>query len=98
MLVKNVYKVSIVMIILITWLLMYTAHISEYDVNYGYFIYSMLISTLTIMGIVVLWFKRRIIIKENSLVTICFLTTASPVSILIFIELYQTLIGRYFKL
>jgi hypothetical protein len=77
---------------------MYWAKLAEYDSNYGYFIYSMLISIGVSIAIIVLWFVKRSFIKRVKTASILFLLLGSPISIMIFIYIYQAFFGLYFKL
>jgi hypothetical protein len=77
---------------------MIIAKFEEYDINFGFAIYAFLISILTLFSIIIIWFKKRGIIKKEKKATIIYLALASPLSIFLFIELYSKCIGQYFKL
>lgn len=92
------YKAILFLVCIIIWLNIYWAREAEYDQNYGYFIYSMLLSIGLCIIIGVFWIRKRSILKQNIIITLASLIIASPVSILLFIYVYQALFGLYFKL
>ena len=91
-------RIGLIVTNVLIWLNMYWAKGAEYDMNYGYFINSMLLSIATCILIIVIWFVRRKYIKEVKIDVILFLITGSPISIMIFIYVYQAFNGLYFKM
>ena len=96
--ISQFYKAVLFFVCIIIWLNMYWARQAEYDQNYGYFIYSMLLSIGLCITITVFWIRKRSVLKQNMMITLASLIIASPVSILVFIYIYQALFGLYFKL
>jgi len=95
---NKLYVFSLVFAFITIWILMVKAKYAEYDSNYGYAIYALLVSLGITFGILVLWFKIRQLLENNSAVTIFFLLTSSPLSIYFFIYLYGGVVGQYFRL
>ncbi len=96
--ISSIYKIGLLLVTFAIWYLMYLAKHEEYDLNYGLAIQAFLISLVAVVIIIVLWFKKRDVIKSNKWITIIYLVISSPLSIFLFIELYGRLIGQYFKL
>jgi uncharacterized membrane protein (Fun14 family) len=94
---KNIYKIGVVFLFTATWALMIVAKKAEYDVNYVLAIYAFLLSLLGVIIIGVGWFKKRGVVKINKILTVAFLISSSPISIILFVYLYGQLIGQYFK-
>lgn len=92
------FNISLLVIFCVVWLNMYWANLAEYDQNYGYFIWSMILSFLTCLTIIILFFVRREFIKKSKMPCILFLLLGSPISIIAFIYSYQAFFGLYFKL
>lgn len=86
---NSTYKIVLSIAFVVIWLLMIDAKFEEYDRNYGAAIYAFLLSCLTIVGIIILWFTAKSFIKTNKWITIAFLITASPLSIFLVVWIYQ---------
>jgi amino acid permease len=95
---QQIYQIGLVLCAILEWSLMYRAKFEEYDVNYGLAIYAFLLSILAFLIIVVLWFRKRDLLKSNKWLTMFFLVTSSPLSLYLFIYLYGKFIGQYFNL
>jgi hypothetical protein len=95
---NKIYRIFLVVGLVAIWALMLIAKYEEYDVNYGLAINAFLISLAITLIIIILWFRRKLIIKRSSVLTMIFLITSSPLSLFVFIELYGKFIGQYFKL
>ncbi len=80
------------------WVMMYYVGKAQYDENYGYFIYTILNSTAITLLIIIGWIKKRRVVIKNKFIGIGFLVVASPITILLFIYLYQFFVGSYFQL
>jgi len=91
------YRLILVFLAVFIWFLMCWAHRGDYDENYGYFINAMLMSIASSLIIIVGWIWKRKLVIKNKIFGIIFLIIASPLSILLFIYLYQFFIGQYFK-
>lgn len=59
------YRIVLLLSIIYIWGLMYWAHKSEYDENYGFFIVAMLISFIITLSIVVGWIWKRITMVKH---------------------------------
>jgi len=95
---NKLYVFSLVLAFITIWILMVKAKYAEYDSNYGYAIYALLVSFGLTFFLLILWFNMRQLIKNNSMITIFFLLTSSPLSIYFCIYLYGIFVGQYFKL
>ena len=95
---KYWYSVILLLSITFIWYLMFLAKYEEYDTNYGLAIDAFVMSFVLLLLIVILWFTKRETIKSNKIITILTFITSSPISIILFIIIYNTFIGRYFKL
>lgn len=95
---RKIYNIILCLSSIIIWILMLMSHRVEYDLNYELAIYAFLLSLVSTVMIVILWFMKKRIIKESFKITIAYLIFSSPISIFLFIELYGKLIGSFFKL
>ena len=95
---NKIYRTTLIIVILLIWGFMVKSKFAEYDENYGYAIYAFLLSILLTIIIFFLWLRFRALIKANSFATKLFLITSSPLTLFLFIELYERIIGQFFKL
>jgi hypothetical protein len=93
----GLYRATLTICILIIWYYTLVAHTSEYDDNYGSVIFALTISTIMILTMIILWLVRREIIAGCKIISLLFIITSSPISIIVSIALYQFFIGQYFK-
>ncbi len=91
------FRIILLCFMIFIWVLMYWAHKSDYDENYGCFINAMLISIASSVVVVIGWIWKKEFVLRNKIVGVMFLIFASPLSILFFVYLYQFFIGQYFK-
>lgn len=71
------------------WRGLYNAQRFEYDDNFGIIIHCFLISLLTLIGLIIIWFVKRQWIKENILITVAWFLTASPITIFMVVTNYE---------
>ncbi|MCU1289549.1 MAG: hypothetical protein JWN60_1778 [Acidobacteria bacterium] len=93
-----IYKGLLIIGAVIIWSMMLMAKLAEYDVNYFFFGCASLASISTIFFIIAIGFTKNLIIKSSLYSTILFLITSSPVSLILFVWLYEDFIGRFMKL
>jgi hypothetical protein len=98
MIFNYIYRIILFIALIVIWLDLYYAHISEYDENYGYFINAVLTSSVLTIAMIIAYFVKVKITKIDIIYSIIFLVLASPVTIMAFIWLYQCIAGQYFKL
>lgn len=77
---------------------MTAAKFSEYDTNYAYAIFALIVSLLTTFLIILSWFVTKSSVESSSALTVLFLFTSSPVSIFLFVSFYEDFVGSYFRL
>lgn len=77
---------------------MILAKFAEYDLNYSFAFYALLISLAAALFIVWTWFIKELVIKPSLFLTILFLIISSPISIFLFVYFYEEYSGRFFKL
>ncbi|MDQ0636543.1 hypothetical protein QF042_000108 [Pedobacter sp. W3I1] len=98
MIVNYIYRIVLLIALIVIWSDLYYAHISGYDENYGYFINAILISSVLTITMIIAYFVKIKKEKIDIISSIIFLVLASPVTIIAFIWLYQSVVGQYFKL
>jgi hypothetical protein len=91
---KIIYLIILFLLTIIIWEQLYSAQFLEYDNNYSSLIFSFIISVLASIGLIVLWFKARAFIKQNSLVTVLFLLANSPITIAVVFYFYHAIFGH----
>ena len=97
MILNTGFKITLVLAILYIWLLMYWAHISPYDENYGYAINAMLISLVLTIIITIGLIRKKKFFIHNKLFNVGFLIIGSPLTIFIFVNVFEYFFGQYFK-
>lgn len=77
------YKLSffLVFMVLIIWNSFYQAKDLPYDENYANILGGLSLSLLSVIGLLILFFKKREIIKNNLIAVLLFLITSSPISL-----------------
>lgn len=93
-----IYKGLLIIAAIVIWSLLIMAKLAEYDMNYGFFIFALIASIIMSIFIIGVGFARKQIIKSSMYSTILFLITSSPISLFVFVWLYQDYIGQYMKL
>lgn len=89
-----IYCTTLFLFTFFIWRLLYSDQYLDYDINYGAIILAFLLSILSTIILTIIWFKARHLIKLNSLITILFLLTSSPLTVGTVIYFYQSLFGR----
>lgn len=77
---------------------MYQAKASDYDDNFGYFIQAMLLSAGACVALIVLYVVKRNLTCGQRAWVMFFLVFTSPVTLILFVYVYQFFFGAYFKL
>jgi hypothetical protein len=80
------------------WYNVYMAKISEYDENYGYIIWALVMSTLATISFAIFSFKRRTFFLNHKVLSILFFVLNSPITIFVVVYIYSILFGQFFKL
>lgn len=93
-----IYKNLLLAATIIIWSLMTAAKFAEYDTNYAYAIFALIVSLLTVFLIIISWFVSKSSVKSSSALTVLFLFTSSLVSLFLFVSFYEDYVGRYFRL
>lgn len=94
---NKAYNIFIACSILLIWYWVYSASKAEYDVNYFYAFYAFVYSALLFVFIVILWFSSREFIRRNKMSTILFLVLSSPISLIVFYQMYLQFCGPFLK-
>ncbi len=94
---KKEYPFVLIIGMTIIWSLMIVAKFSQYDTNYVYFALALLISFLITAFIIGVWLYKPEIYKKCEIFTYSFIITSSPISLILFINLYVEVVGQYFK-
>lgn len=76
------------------WLLFYQAKNYNYDLNIALLLYGFLISITLTCLLIILFFWKRSIIKDNSLSIVVFLMTSSPVALYFVVTNYEFIFGQ----
>lgn len=95
---NRIYQVGVLSSILLIWYQLHLAKYEQYDANYGLAISSFLISLVVTIIIICLWFFKKEFLRRNKILTIFFIASSSPVSIIVYIEFYNVFVGRFFQL
>lgn len=90
------YRFSILLILLIffIWLFLFQAKDLPYDENFGSLFISFLLSLMTVLTIIWLFFKKRRLVHKNIILVVVFLLTSSPVNIYYVIMNYEYIFGK----
>ena len=92
--IKYIYLVLLFLLTIGIWWNLYSSQFLEYDENWGVIITVFLLSIVATLVLIAIWFKARVFIKQNSLVTIVFLILNSPLTIGVIIYNYQDIFGH----
>lgn len=79
------------------WYYVWLAHTLEYDENFGAIIFAMIFSMVLTLSVALMWFWKKALIIQNKIMSLLFLITASPITILGFIYVYERVSGTFFK-
>lgn len=94
---KYIYPLSLLIIELLVWRLLWQAQFLPYDENYGSLLGAFFLSLLTTMGLVVIWFKWKQLLINHRYETILFLIVASPVSVFLTAMNYSFIFNAVLK-
>jgi hypothetical protein len=75
------------------WNCFYKAQFLEYDDNYGLLINGFIISLATLIIVALIWFKKRQLIKDNSIATIIWTIIGSPITFILAALFYENIFG-----
>jgi uncharacterized membrane protein len=76
-----------------SWTFFYKAQFLEYDDNYGMLIHGFIISSVTLLILIIIWFRKRQWIKDTAEASIIWLCASSPVTLAIAAIYYQNIFG-----
>lgn len=79
------------------WRCFYKAQFLDYDDNYGVLIRGFIISILTMIILIILWFKKKQIIKETIIANILWILLGSPLTFIIAIMYYENIFKASLK-
>lgn len=95
MIINRVFDFFLLACAIAIWLMMLGFRFAEYDTNLLYFIIALLISGFVTGLIILAWFIKRQVVKSSMLSAMLFLITSSPISILVFLDLFTRFVGNY---
>lgn len=91
---RIIYISILFLLTIFIWRQLYTAQLLEYDKNYGVLIETFLISVLAFSILILLWFKARTFVVQNSFTTILFLFMSSPFTLIFVFYFYHEIFGK----
>ena len=91
---KIIYVTTLFLVTVFIWQQLYSAQLLEYDENYGVLISTFLLSALATLILIILWFKARTFIEQNSFATILFLFMSSPLTLIFIFYFYHEIFGK----
>lgn len=91
---KYLLSWSLVIIIGLIWFLFYKAGDLPYDDNYANLLVAFLLSILTSLGLLFLFFKNRKILCTNLTIILVFLISSSPISLFYLALYYEEIFGK----
>lgn len=94
---SRVYSITLLLLTFIIWYVIYSAQFLLYDENIGNIILAFLISIFSLVGILILFWKKRELIKDCRWQTIMFLLVASPLTIYLVALNYELIFGVALK-
>lgn len=95
---KNIiYSITLIIISIVIWRLLYIAQFLEYDINYGVLINAFLISVISFFILIFIRRNWKDFITTNKWITIAFLLFCSPLSVVIVIFNYSLFFGSNLK-
>jgi hypothetical protein len=96
-LVKLILPAVLLVETIYVWYCLYNAQFLEYDDNYGLMIHAFIISLVTLVALIIVWFKKREWIRQNLIPMISWLVLGSPVSVVLLVIFYKTIFGGTFS-
>lgn len=94
---SRVYSITLLMLTFIIWYVIYSAQFLEYDENWGNIILSFLVSIFSSIGILILFWIKRDLIKDCRWQTIMFLLVCSPLTLYFIVMNYEFIFGATLK-
>jgi len=94
---NTIYRTALLLGALAIWYYVWLAHQLDYDENFGAIIFAMIFSMVLTLSVTIMWFLTRALVLQSKFISLSFLILASPVTILIFIYVYQAMAGRFFS-
>jgi hypothetical protein len=80
--------------VIYVWYGLYQAQFYEYDDNFGVIINCFLVSFVTLIALVVLWFYKRPLFKQNAVILLIWFLLASPLTIFIAVTNYEAIFKK----
>jgi len=75
------------------WQQLYSAHLLPYDENYGTLLFVLFFSLLIFVGLLIIYFRWRVLIFQNWISISVYLVFNSPISILLVCVNYEAVFG-----
>ncbi|SMC51898.1 hypothetical protein [Moheibacter sediminis] len=94
---SRVYSITLVLLTFFIWYVIYSAQFLIYDESLGNIILAFLVSIFSLIGILILFWKKRNIIKDCQWQTIMFLLICSPLTIFFVVMNYEFIFGAVLK-
>lgn len=94
---NTIYRIALLAGALVIWYYVWLAHVLEYDENFGAIIFAMIFSMVLTLLVTLMWFWKKRLIVQNKIMSLLFMITASPITILGFIYVYERVAGTFFK-
>jgi len=91
---KIIYVTILFLLTVFIWKQLYSAQFLEYDKNYGSLISIFILSIVASIFLVIMWFKTRNFIEDNSFATILFVVMTSPVTLMFIFYFYHDIFGK----
>ena len=92
-----VYKIILGITFYLIWLSLFAARYAQYDDNYFLAGFAFFLSTAATITIGFYVYFKKEIVKSTMNLTISFISTSSPLSLILFIYSFEDLIGRFFN-
>ena len=89
------YILSLLLVIetVYVWTQFFEVQELPYDDNYGLLIHCFIISLLTLIILILLWFKRREFVKNNFVIVALWTLIASPMTLVLISIYYESIFG-----
>ena len=80
--------------VIIIWISFYTAKDLPYDDNYASILGGLSLSFLSLIGLIILFLKKRKTIQNNLIAVLTFLITSSPISLYYALINFEYVFGK----
>jgi len=94
---SRIYSITLFLLTFIIWYAIYSAQFLLYDENWGNILTTFFISIFTFIGILILFWKKRDLLRKTRWQTIAFLLLASPLTIYLVVDNYELIFGVALK-